>query len=269
MENVFGTPQRLDRAGCGLHYWLAGDPLKPLVVLTHGATVDHTEWIATVPLLAQHFRVLTWDVRGHGLSGPAPFVLAEAVDDALALLDTLNVKAAAWVGHSMGGNLHQELVFHHPERVTALAFLDCTWNFQKLTALEQFALDLAGPIFKIYPYKLLVDQSLAVTATSKESQALLRQSMGRLTKEAFIQIMLATSLCLHYEPNYYIEKPLLLMVGDRDQTGNIRTVMPVWAKHEPDCEFFVIPNAKHAANLDNPEFFHARLLDFLQRRVAA
>ena len=79
--------------------------------------------------------------------------------------------------------------------------------------------------------------------------------MGSLSKAEFIQIMMATTTCLHYEPDYKINKPLLLMVGDQDATGNIRKIMPVWAEHEPDCRFVAIPNAKHAADLDNPEFF--------------
>jgi hypothetical protein len=56
---------------------------------------------------------------------------------------------------------------------------------------------------------------------------------------------------------------MLLMVGDRDNTGNIRKVAPIWAKHEQQCTYVVIPNALHGANLDNPEFFHKTLLDFL------
>jgi 3-oxoadipate enol-lactonase len=57
------------------------------------------------------------------------------------------------------------------------------------------------------------------------------------------------------------------MVGDNDQTGNIRKIMPIWAKQEPDCTFVVIPDAKHAANLDNPEFFHRTLLEFLSKFI--
>jgi pimeloyl-ACP methyl ester carboxylesterase len=78
--------------------------------------------------------------------------------------------------------------------------------------------------------------------------------------------MLATSKCLHYEPGYLINKPLLLMVGDKDINGNIRKIMPVWAKAEPDCRFEVIPDVKHAANLDNPEFFQKTLSEFLLKR---
>jgi 3-oxoadipate enol-lactonase len=257
----------LERIGCKLHFWTGGKTGAPWVIFTHGAAVDHHEWDATLPRVGEHFRVLTWDVRGHGLSRPAPFVLAEAVDDLLAILDCLGVEHVTFVGHSMGGNLHQELVFRHPERVTAMVFLDCTWNFQKLTPFEAFSLKIAKPIFDIYPYQTLLNQSLAVTATSKESQDLLRRSMSLLTKKEYVQVLMATSLCLHYEPGYFIDKPLLLMVGDKDATGNIRKVMPIWSSHEKDCEFVVIPNAKHAANLDNPEVFHASLLDFLKRRV--
>jgi pimeloyl-ACP methyl ester carboxylesterase len=180
----------------------------------------------------------------------------------LALLDRLGVEQAILVGHSMGGNLGQEMAFHHPERVKALVMLDCTWNFQQLTAADKFWLSLARPIFKLYPYKTLIDQSLAMTAKSKESQELLRTSVGQLSKGEYIHIIMQTSLCLHYEPDFKITKPMLLLVGDQDKTGNIRKVMPLWAQHD-GAKMVVIPNARHAANLDQPELFHKHLLDFL------
>jgi len=256
----------LERNGAIIHYWTGGKAGAPLVVFTHGATIDHHEWDATLPLVGEQFRVLAWDARGHGLSRPAEFTLRDAEDDLLALLDTLQASQAIFVGHSMGGNLHQELVFHHPERVKAMAFLDCTWNFQKLSAVESLSLGIAEPVFRLYPYKALVDQSLTLVANSKESQEFLRPAIEALSKEDYIQIMIATAACLHYEAGYKIDKPLLLMVGDKDMTGNIRKAMPAWAKQEPDCRLVVIPNAKHAANLDNPRFFHKTLLDFLTSR---
>jgi len=258
------TENVLERNDCRIHYWVAGKEDAPLVVFTHGATVDHHEWDATLPLVGEHFRVLTWDMRGHGLSRPATFHLAEAVDDLLALLDRLEVREATLVGHSMGGNLHQEVVFHHPERVKALAMLDCTWNFKQLSASDKFWLKLADPIFKLYPYKTLINQSLAVSATSKESQELLRKSMQLLSKEEYVHILMDASLCLRYEPDYKITQPLLLMIGDKEATGNIRKAMPLWAKHD-GVDLVVIPNAKHAANLDQPEIFQRLLLDFLER----
>ena len=261
----------LERNFFRIHYWISGNADAPLVVFTHGATIDHHEWDATLPLVeAAGFRVLAWDMRGHGLSRPASpvsvfgvFDFIEARDDLLALLDKLGVEQVILVGHSMGGNLHQEVVCHHPERVKALVMLDCTWNFQQLSASDKVWLKLAGPIFKLYPYKLLINQSLAVTATSKESQELLRRSMQRLSKTEYVHILMNASQCLEYEPDFKINKPLLLMIGDKEATGNIRKAMPLWAKHE-GVELVVIPDARHAANLDQPEIFHKYLLDFLQ-----
>jgi pimeloyl-ACP methyl ester carboxylesterase len=66
-----------------------------------------------------------------------------------------------------------------------------------------------------------------------------------------------------YEPDYKITQPLL-MIGDKEATGNIRKAMPLWAKHD-GVDLVVIPNAKHAANLDQPEVFQRFLLDFLER----
>ena len=254
----------LKRDGCPIHYWSSDKRDAPLVVLTHGATIDHHEWDATIPLVeSAGFRVLTWDLRGHGLSRPACFEINEARADLIALLDILQLDQAILVGHSMGGNLHQEVVFHHPERVRALAMLDCTWNFQQLSNSDKFWLAMARPIFKLYPYKVLINQSVAVTATTKASQELLRKAMQQLSKEQFVHTLMDATQCLHYEPGYKINKPLLLMMGDREATGNIRVAMPSWAKHE-GVDLVVIPNAKHAANLDQPEFFHRVLLEFLQ-----
>ncbi|HAX80209.1 MAG TPA: alpha/beta hydrolase [Cyanobacteria bacterium UBA11372] len=253
----------LERNGLNIHYWTGGKAAAPPVIFTHGATIDHHEWDATLPKVGEHFRLLTWDMRGHGLSRPASFSLKHAVDDLLTILDQLQVQQAIFVGHSLGGNLHQELVFQHPKLVRAMVFLDCTWNFQKLSALEAFSLSIAEPIFRIYPYKMLVSQSLALTATSKAAQELLRPAMESLSKDEFIHILMESAACLHHEPDYRINKPLLLMVGDKDATGNIRRIMPLWAEREPNCRFIVIPNAKHAANLDNPDFFHQTLMDFL------
>jgi pimeloyl-ACP methyl ester carboxylesterase len=261
------TENILERNGCPIHYWTGGKANAPLVVLTHGATIDHHEWDASLPIVGEAFRILTWDMRGHGLSRPATFDFAEAVADLLALLDRLEVREATFVGHSMGGNLHQEFAYHHPERVRALAMLDCTWNFMQLSASDKFWLKAADPIFKFYPYKTLIDQSVAVSAISKDAQVLMRKAMLQLSKEEYVHVLMDATSCLRYEPDYKITKPLLLMMADKEATGNIRKAMPLWAKHD-SVDLVIIPNAKHAANLDQPEIFHRLLMDFLQRQAA-
>ena len=58
------------RKGCPIHFWLAGEADKPLVIFTHGASADHRMFDAQVSMLAKDYRVMTWDVRGHGESQP-------------------------------------------------------------------------------------------------------------------------------------------------------------------------------------------------------
>ncbi len=111
------TEHTLTRDNACLHYWTGGPVSAPLVVFTHGATIDHHEWDATLPLVGERFRVLAWDLRGHGLSRPGTFSIPSAVDDLLALMNAVGAEQAVLVGHSIGGNVHQEVVFHHPERV--------------------------------------------------------------------------------------------------------------------------------------------------------
>jgi pimeloyl-ACP methyl ester carboxylesterase len=258
--------RRLGRDGFDLHYWVGGKAGAPLVVFTHGATIDHREWEPTLPLVGEHFRVTAWDVRGHGRSRPARFSLTAAVEDFLALLDALEAEEAILVGHSMGGNLQQALAFEHPARVRAMACLGCTWNFQKLSRWDALLVRWAGPLLGAYPRQTLVNQALRATVSTPDGEALLRPAMESHSKAEMVEIMTAMLLCLHEAPGYVFDKPLLLMVGDEDTTGNMRKVMPVWARHEPDCRLVVIPNARHAANLDQPEVFHRELIGFLLAR---
>jgi 3-oxoadipate enol-lactonase len=260
------THHVLERPTVSLHYWLGSARNRPLVVLTHGATVDHHEWDATAALVGERYTVVTWDMRAHGASRPAKFTVADAVDDLLAVLDAVGARQAAFVGHSLGGNVHQELVFRHPDRVAAMACVDSAWNFQRLTWLEALTIRAARPIFKLYPHKLLVAQALSAASESKTGQDLLRPAMTSLTKDEFVDISVAMTECLHHEPGYAVNKPLLLILGDKDATGNIRKTMPMWARIEPDCKLVVVPGVTHSPNLDAPQVFHEELMSFLEAR---
>src|SRR5690606_24939643 len=91
----------------------------PAVVLTHGAGMDHTMFDAQFDALTDGgYRVLTWDLRGHGASTLAPgtrFRADDALGDLEALLRECLVDRAVMVGHSLGGNLAQAFVRAHPQ----------------------------------------------------------------------------------------------------------------------------------------------------------
>jgi len=257
----------LVRDGCGVHYWVAGALEAPLVVFTHGAGIDHREWEAVMPAVASHYTTVTWDVRAHGASRPntKPFSIPLVTDDLVALLDELGAAQAILVGHSMGGNIVQEVIFRHPARVQAAVLLGCANNIGQLTAMERLQIRLSRPLFALYPYDLLRRQSADISADRPEVRTYVNEAMGQMTKEEFITVLLALLRNLHEEPSYTIPVRFLLSHGEHDRTGNIRRASPGWAKQEPQCEYVVVPDAGHMANMDNAAFFNQMLGRFLQQ----
>lgn len=257
----------LERDGCPLHYWEGGVETAPLVVFLHGACVDHHSFDPIVPVIAEKYHVVSLDNRGHGLSQPMgkPFTVPLAVEDTIALLDLLGAEKAVFVGHSNGTYIAQELAFRHPEKVSALVILDGTCITWTHSAFENWLMNFSPTLLKLYPYETLKKSSVVIMSDKKEVQDYNYRAYSMLSKEDFITIWTGVTRCLHAEPDYYITQPLLLMHGDQDTTGDIRKIAPLWAAREPNCQYEVIPNSKHFATLDNPEFIVDKLQGFLAK----
>lgn len=108
-------------------YTVAGAPDAPVVVLSNSLGADRGMWDPQVPGLAERYRVVTYDTRGHGRSpAPAgPYTLDDLVDDLVALLDELGAERAHVAGLSLGGMIAMRLAAREPARVDRLALL-CT-----------------------------------------------------------------------------------------------------------------------------------------------
>lgn len=117
----------IDRDDCHLWWEADGDPAAEPVLLIMGLGYPSSMWYRWRPELAEHYRTIVFDNRGTGRTGvpPGPYSIAEMADDALAVLDAAQVRAAHAVGASMGGMIAQQLASTHPERVRSLV-LACT-----------------------------------------------------------------------------------------------------------------------------------------------
>lgn len=107
--------------GIGLHYELEGS--GPPLALVHGSWGDATNWRFVVPGLAQNFRVLAYDRRGHSRSErPAtPGSIDEDGDDLAALLEALDLAPAHVVTNSWGGNIALRLATRRPDVYRSLS----------------------------------------------------------------------------------------------------------------------------------------------------
>jgi 3-oxoadipate enol-lactonase len=112
---------------------MAGPPGAPTVVLLHGlGATAGTNFAACFTALAQHFRVVALDQRGHGRGVRASerFSLAACADDAAALADVLRIERFTPVGYSMGGAVAQLLWRRHRHRVDGLVLCATSRDFR-------------------------------------------------------------------------------------------------------------------------------------------
>lgn len=107
------------------HYWRSGQGAD--LVLVHGLGGNLAGWhLNMVPALQQEYRVLTYDLRGHGRSDapPAGYATGDMAQDLCGLLDALEIEKAALVGHSWGADIVLHFALLHPDRVSELVIVE-------------------------------------------------------------------------------------------------------------------------------------------------
>ncbi len=118
--------------GVRIHYSEQGKG-EP-VILVHGFAVNsdlNWRWVGVSHALARHYRVISFDNRGHGLSGkphdPARYGM-EMVEDVVRLMDYLKIPRAHVVGYSLGGYITLKLMTMHPDRLISAAPCAAGWE---------------------------------------------------------------------------------------------------------------------------------------------
>jgi pimeloyl-ACP methyl ester carboxylesterase len=98
----------------------------PALVCVHGLTSNHTCWASLADVLAPEFRLVAYDLRGRGESDKPPtgYTLQQHGRDLAVLLDSLGLRRAVLVGHSLGAHIALRFAVTRPGRVRGLVLID-------------------------------------------------------------------------------------------------------------------------------------------------
>ena len=117
---------KINANGIDVNYELTGREGAPVLMLSHSLASSMVMWNPQLDALEPHFKVLRYDMRGHGGSD-APdgaYTLEMLAEDVVALLDALDIDAVHFVGLSIGGMIGQGFALSHADRLESLVLCD-------------------------------------------------------------------------------------------------------------------------------------------------
>ena len=245
----------IDRAGVSIHYESHG--AGPAILLSHGYGATARMWDGQVAAFAERWRLILWDMLGHGQSGdphdPAAYSQALSVADMAAVLDACGVERAIIGGLSLGGVMSLAFQLAHPERVRALMLFDTGPGFRNPEARRQWNQRAEARA------RQLEKQGLAEAGGGAETRLGRHRSAEGLAGAA--RGMLAQYDSSLIDSLATIRVPSLVLVGAEDR--HFLVAADYMAGKIPGAQKVVIPGAGHAANLDQPDLFNRAVAHFL------
>ena len=242
--------------GIEIDYEVSGQ--GPTLLLSHGYGSTRHMWDDQHRALGDRWRVVSWDMRGHGQTDspadPKQYSAALTVADMRALLQHVGAARAIIGGLSLGGYVSLAFALAHPEMTQALVICDSGPGYRNAEARAQWnqrAQERAA--------NLEAKGLDALARRSRETQQAVHRSAQGLAHAA--RGMLAQEGSQVIDGLAGIRVPTLVIVGDQDQPF----VAPseYMAKKIAGARLAVIPGAGHSSNLDQPETFNRVLRDFL------
>lgn len=149
----------LNHNGRTICYRLLGDSENPLLVLAHPLGMTQGVWDDMLPALLSKFRVLTWDLPGHGASSAWPEEAGEIIPDdlaneALALAQKVGARRFHFAGTSIGGVIGQQLVAEYSDTLLSATLTNTgaiigtpeAWNLRASNVRRKGLTEMAGDI---------------------------------------------------------------------------------------------------------------------------
>jgi len=237
-------------------------PARAPVLLIHGSTIDGpTDWSDIAPALAEHYKVLVPDCRGHGRSNNPnmSYSFKELANDAATFVRAMGYDRAHVIGHSNGGNVALVTLMEHSDIIQ-------TCIPQAANAfVTQYLIEREPGIFD--PERVACESPAwmneMITLDSEVNGKDYWRDLLKITVDEIIS-----------EPNYTPEdlskvtKPVLVIMGADDTVNAPDRHAQYIAENIPNAEMWIPEKTGHNVHKDRREEWLAKVLDFLQRNDA-
>jgi len=258
----------IETNGIQTNYELAGNADAPVVVLSHSLGSSLEMWNPQMELLKAHFRVLRYDTRGHGASD-APsgdYTLGELAQDAIGLLDALQIEKVHWVGLSMGGMIGQALALNYADRLQRLALCDTAAVIpDEAQPIWQERMDAA----KQEGLQVLAEGTLerwftpAYYENNSPEVQLIRKLFLATPVAGYLGCSEAIRNLNYLERLSEINIPTLIIVGEKDFGTPVAAAEAMHVRIS-NSKLVILPSAAHLSNVQQAERFNDALIGFLQ-----
>jgi 3-oxoadipate enol-lactonase len=247
------------------HHVISGD--GPWLVLANSLGSTHAMWDPVAAALAEHFRVVRFDTRGHGDSdaAPDPYTLADLGHDALELLDQLGIERTHWAGLSVGGMTGLWLAINAPERIDRLVGL-CTSAKLGPPELWQERIDTVHA----QGTGSMVDGSLqrwitpAFRDAHPETVELITTMINRVSAEGYAGVAAAIRDMDLLDELPRISAPTLIIAGAQDPATPPREHGQLIADRIEGARLEVLDPGAHVITLERPEDVTRLIIDHLE-----
>ena len=250
--------------GCPLNVAVDGRDDSPTLMLSNSLGCTMAMWEPQLGALAQQFRVIRYDRRGHGQSGvPAgPYSMERFGRDVLAILDALNIRKAHWCGLSMGGMVGQWLGANAPERFdrmilcnTSCYYPDPTnWDNRIKAVKDGGIAAVADAVIGSWLTADFREREPAVTARMK-AMLLAAPQAGYLACCEALRTLDQRDLLPR------ILRPTLVIAGRHDAATPVAAGEYI-RSHIPGAAMTVL-DAAHISNVEQPQAFTEAVTGFL------
>jgi 3-oxoadipate enol-lactonase len=262
---------QVDVNGIKMAYQVDGKEGAPYITFVTGIANDLTMWDAQVTELGKLYRILRYDLRGHGdtQATEGDYTLDLLVNDLHGLLTELNIQKTHLVGLGLGGAIAQAFAIAQSHRVNALVPCCCRAkmvpDFAALWHKLREAVGKDGVEVIVEPtvQRWFSDEFKAANPAALQNV----RNMIRGTTTLGYMGVTAAFLGLDIEERLpQIKAPTLYVSGAEDKLGGPPDLMGEMAKKVPGAQHRSVEKAGHIANIQNPARFNVVVGDFLKRQ---